>query len=528
MGIPSYYKKLLEKHPRLVSSSCPAAVSSLYFDFNCLIYHVARGPKMPPYPGDDQKDEWEAILLDEIQRYIVQVWTEAGRPSQVFLAVDGVVPMAKIRQQRLRRFKSAWLVQEEIREGIRENRASWDTNCITPGTAFMEKLGNALAKLCSLRKGWSVSDSSEPGEGEHKIMECLRLEVASQTPILVYGLDADLIVLTMLNAKSPAFLMRERSEMGAVQTDSLGKEEYSFFSIDTLRDILVPTKWKGQQEEWICNYIVGMSLLGNDFLPHSCSINIKTNGHTLLLSCLDDIWSQGKRLCGQVNGRWETNLEGLRDLIDVWASQEEYGMAAAFRKKIQLQGKVTTYNQMERRPLEWAVERLILKRGTPEQGWYFVNGWKDIYREHWLGLTSPETVSSLCGDYVYGLQWTLDYYTGQTSVPMTWYFSRSLSPLWCDLASYLKQDNQKSQENTVQDFIAADEQLAMVLPLESWHLIRNKKHLRLPQELPMFWPKHFDFLSVGRAWLWECEPKIPILTLQRLRQITERNTASQQ
>jgi 5'-3' exonuclease len=56
----------------------------------------------------------------------------------IYLAIDGVVPMAKMRQQRLRRFKSVWLKQREQRSG------SWDTNAITPGTVFMQRLHAGL------------------------------------------------------------------------------------------------------------------------------------------------------------------------------------------------------------------------------------------------------------------------------------------------------------------------------------------------------------------------------------------------
>lgn len=482
---------------------------------------------MPPYPGDDGQESWEHTLLEEIQRYVVQVWTEAGRPSEVFLAVDGVVPMAKIRQQRLRRFKSAWLVDEEIREGVRENRPSWDTNCITPGTAFMEKLGVSLRKLCSLRKGWSVSDSSEPGEGEHKIMERLRVQKQDVKPILIYGLDADLILLTMLNAKSPAFLMRERSEMGVVQTDTLGKEQYSFFSIDTLRDILVPEHCKETAGEWLMNYCVGMSLLGNDFLPHSCSITIKNNGHAILCKSLTELWPL-QRLCTFINGHWQLNKDGLLSILQSWSSQEEDAMCSAFKKKLQMQGKVTTYNQMERRPLEWAVEQRVVKRGSREEGWYLVPEWKDIYRSTWLQATLEEQQHQVCKEYIYGLQWILDYYTGQAAVPKTWYFCRSVPPLWCDLVAELENMDSNSvgiSRPCNEQAITPEEQLAMVLPLESWHLIRKKSLQRLPVQLPMFWPRQFSFLSVGRAWLWECEPKIPILTLERLRSVSLMNTA---
>lgn len=530
MGIPSYYKKLLEKHPRLVQHTCPGPLVALYFDFNCLIYHVARGPKMPPYPGEDDKENWETQLLDEIQRYIVQVWTEAGKPAEVFLAVDGVVPMAKIRQQRLRRFKSAWLVQEEIREGLRKNEPSWDTNCITPGTAFMDRLNTTLQKLCSLRKGWSVSGSSEPGEGEHKVMTRLRAASAEKKPIAVYGLDADLILLTLLNARSPAFLMRERSEMGIVQTDGLGKEQYSFFSIQDLRDCLVPDSCKSDPQEWIHNYIVGMSLLGNDFLPHSCSITIKNNGHAILCKTLADMWSKGGRLCTKTQeGFWQIEQVGLLMLLDAWAAEEESSMCFAFKKKLQMRGKVTTYNQMERRPLEWSVEQSIYRRGQGEESWSLVTGWQKVYKEKWLQASKPEDEMELCKNYIYGLQWTLDYYTGQRPVPKTWYFTRGVPPLWCDLARYVRENSVATMPIlTMESEIQPQEQLAMVLPCESWHLLRNKTLQTLPLSFPTYWPRHFEFLSLGRLWLWECEPRIPVLTIHHLRLHLQRNTAGYQ
>jgi hypothetical protein len=61
------------------------------------------------------------------------------------------------------------------------------------------------------------------------------------------------------------------------------------------------------------------------------------------------------------------------------------------------------------------------------------------------------------------------------------------------------------------------EQLAMVLPLESWGLIRDSGLRRLPALMPQMWPRKFGFVSLGRKWLWECEAKIPVLMVERLR-----------
>jgi len=140
------------------------------------------------------------------------------RPKRMmFLAIDGVAPRAKMNQQRARRFRSSKerevLISEYIaKEGKMPEVESFDSNCITPGTDFLHRLGIAFRRWIAYKmetdpfwmNGAEVvfSGGDVPGEGEHKIMDMIRREKAEDPNYFpgkykhcMYGLDADLIML---------------------------------------------------------------------------------------------------------------------------------------------------------------------------------------------------------------------------------------------------------------------------------------------------------------------------------------------
>jgi 5'-3' exonuclease len=517
MGIPSYYKKLADFTKGLVSKSYEGKPSALYFDFNCMIYHCARRPNssLPPYPGLEGNEEWERLLLEEIVKYVVKVWQAVGQPKEVFLGIDGVVPMAKIKQQRMRRFKSVWLAEEEKKEGIRENKPSWDTNCITPGTKFMNKLSKRLQELCAKRPHWSMSGAEEPGEGEHKVMAKLRQRQESSDPILIYGLDADLILLTLLNSKSPAYLVREDSEMGLVTLNSMGEEEYSYFSLEVLKQTLPPSIT-------IPEYVAAMSLLGNDFLPHSLTIKMREDGHAHLVKTLKALRDQGLSFVTQDDNQYKINHGCLLKIFELWAQEEPSRMLHTFKKKLQMRGRVQA--SLENRPLEWMVESGLTYKD--KESWMIHPLWSDVYRKQWLLCERKCDIDYVCREYIFGLQWVVDYYTGQTPVNMLWCYSRLVPPLWTDLEAYLKYHDFEVPTLFVEPPIQPFEQLAMVLPTESWHLIQESSLRSLPSTLPQCWPESFSFFSAGRIRMWECEPLLPILSIQQLRSAVKRKGES--
>ena len=291
MGIPSYYKFLCDRNPKIIqktySKKGDTSKVVLCLDFNCIVYYCLHG--MDPYDGDVAR--YEAKLIEKVCKYVEHIYKSSGA-DEVYIAVDGVVPMAKMKQQRLRRFKSVVLEELEIQQGVRSrDQPVWDRNSITPGTLFMKKLDKALDEMCGRHRNWTLNGYNGHGEGEHKVMAHIRT-LSENATCLVYGLDADLILLSMLNSSldgnnKTIYLMREEMEFNKVVSDA-----FLYLSIDDLKN----SYFENPTPQTITDYIMMMSLLGNDFLPHSLSLTIKEGGHTILFNLLKRFHSEKRFL----------------------------------------------------------------------------------------------------------------------------------------------------------------------------------------------------------------------------------------
>ena len=516
MGIPSYYKRLIDRFPNLVRKGFKAIDSDvLLMDFNCLVYQCIRGPGVPTYTSATRV-EWERAVLQAVADYTTKVWSAAGKPPRVFIGVDGVVPMAKIRQQRLRRFKSRWLAAAETAAGVRRpGEEQWDTNAITPGTEFMEKLGLTLRDLAAKHSGWSVSAADEAGEGEQKLMAWVRSnkDLVAKKRVTVYGLDADLIVLSLIGVarEVPSVaswnLLRELAEF-----ESKRSPDDVFACLDILQLLGVVCIQGMSPSDYILEYTCGMSFLGNDFLPHSLSVKMKDTGHETMVKTLGELHRTGLRLV--IDG--VVQRKACLELVRRWAIDEEVNIYKGFEHKYKMR-PMPPRNERERLmvdvenlPIEWKAESCM---------WSFagglIPGWRETYRQAWLKEATEEQVGA---QYELGLQWILDYYLGKP-VSYSWYFPWSVPPLWAVLVGQFSTGPKGFAAPEPSSPVAPQEQLAMVLPMESWWLVRNPKLRGLPLKAPVFWPTSFGFFSAGRRWLWECEPEIPVLGVERLREL---------
>ncbi|XP_072361835.1 5'-3' exoribonuclease 2 [Scyliorhinus torazame] len=357
MGVPAFFRWLSRKYPSIVvhcveekgkevngvtaplDSSKPnpneVEFDNLYLDMNGII-HPCTHPENKPAPKNE--DEMMVAIFEYIDRLFNII-----RPRRLlYMAIDGVAPRAKMNQQRSRRFRASKegmeLVEEkkEMREEVLskggylppdEAKERFDSNCITPGTEFMDNLARCLryyvADRLNTDSGWKnltiiLSDASVPGEGEHKIMDYIRRQRAQpnhdpNTHHCLCGADADLIMLGLATHEPNFTIIREEfkpnqprpcalcSQLGheikecqglprekqgefdqMASNPPIGSEvEFIFIRLAVLREYLereltmASLPFKFDFERSVDDWVFMCFFVGNDFLPHLPSLEIR-------------------------------------------------------------------------------------------------------------------------------------------------------------------------------------------------------------------------------------------------------------
>ena len=215
MGIPYYFYTIYKKysndnndkslmiHENELSN---LNIKYLFFDYNSMIHPCAQDAIK--INSCNNNSELEDFIIAHCILYTKEL-IKSLNPEYIYIMIDGVAPRAKINQQRERRYKS-----QLMKNWGNEDKSTWNSNKITPGTPFMEKLSKQLHKeLNDNNNKVFISDSNEPGEGEHKMMKIINdFNLKNDDKIFIYGLDADLIMLSLLNKwKNNIVLLRDNT-----------------------------------------------------------------------------------------------------------------------------------------------------------------------------------------------------------------------------------------------------------------------------------------------------------------------------
>jgi 5'-3' exoribonuclease 2 len=554
MGIPSYYKNIVDEFPDTIHSqlSHNQINDRVFLDFNCAIHQCSNNIKKN-YNINDHTI-FEKKLIEETLEYINKIYNFTKPTTLFYISIDGVPSRSKIIQQRNRRFNGMWkknktleilcnmkpsqLINDYYNKTINE----WSSDNISPGTNFMNNLSDAIKNFIKKFSVLSIlSDSNEEGEGEYKIVKYIKENVSIETVYtdIIYGLDADLIMLSLINNKTLIYLLRE-----PVFFDTNNTEEFLYFNIKLLEEKIIKSlkmnyNIQGETDEIIIySYVFICSLLGNDFIPHLSYIDIKNDGINILLNKYAELYTKFKtHIIYFENNKWKINNDILLKFIKRLSINEDtlfneydnsyysYSFANCQRHKNKI------YYSSAKNPeilnamanLSKTIDNII--NNDVEKFSDVIkpseNKWRQRYYYYLFNDNNGSNISNICLNYYEALQWILDYYYNQ-EYNTTWYYRFNYSPTIIDLSNYLEimfTQNETVLKKKMYDIklypkinISTDLQLLMILPITSIYII-DKKYQNILTEVNNGFTHYYPFYTIFDNYLknfsWQFIPKLP-------------------
>ncbi|EMS16700.1 XRN 5'-3' exonuclease protein [Entamoeba histolytica HM-3:IMSS] len=374
MGVPSLYRWLCKTVPNLsrkakeqfdidLTRNNPNGreFDNLYIDVNGLIHSSI----------DKQTIE---EVIEHIQNQLMRIIMIVRPRNLLYIAIDGVCPIAKMIQQRKRRFTTDCL------EG----------NAITPGTELMEKISVGIESFILNQmnnKGldyWRrikviVSGVHVPGEGEHKIIEYIRSQERINESHVIYGEDADLLFKKLLELSSQYENSIERLEL---END----------------------------------FIYLMSIAGNDFLPNIEGIDIYAGALNTVLNIYFQLHSKGIKITE--NGK--VNNNGVLAFFTELAQHEQRLIESQMKTRRGSAQPICGFINID--------TNKIIKLGQ--------SGYKERYVQTYF-MNKEEYIKDSVKSYLEGMNWVFNYYCGN-AFSWKWGYKCHYAPLLCHFVDYFQ------------------------------------------------------------------------------------------
>lgn len=555
MGIPSYFNYIIKNYNTIFKYSNDfKEIQNLFLDSNSIIYDCVR--KMDYNP--ERKQDFEEDLIKNICIQIDEYVNKMNVSGLVFIAFDGVAPVAKMKQQQTRRYKSGIINKLENKiKGIQckedgkntKKNISWDQTAITPGTDFMNTLTENITNYYKAKNienedlvgnknnnknYYIVSGTDKYGEGEHKIFEYIRKNESKlrHKTNFIYGLDADLIMLSLthLTSTNNLFLCRELPDFKSPLHDLYEKDEYCIMDISEFSNLIynVMTDYgdkkkntdinkidKQHKKRKINDYIFISFLLGNDFLPHFPALNIRTNGIQYLLDTYKKVLRINEYICDEKGIIWNklrSFISEIANLEHTYLINEYKIMSFISKKNIKKQTEKDKLYALQLLP---CYNRKIENDINPYQPYWQNRYYTELFN---IDIQSKATGKAykkfICNNYLQGLEWTYLYYTNGC-VNYQWYYKYNYPPLLQDLVNYIPVFDCRMVEynNYV---VHPYTQLSYVLPTTSLQLLPESIQIYLLEKYDNIYSKHHKLEWAFCKYLWEAHIDIPYIDILQL------------
>ena len=546
MGVSGYFSWLIKNHPTVVkqlaflkNNNTKFKVDNLYLDCNSIVYDTYNKLKFDVLT--------ESIATSIIKQTIVKIeeYIAIIQPqSKVIIAFDGVAPVAKLEQQRARRYKS-WYIDNMRKQIYNDTKPSaWSTTSITPGTSFMKELNErisqhfagSLTSLSTIHINPIVmySGSDIAGEGEHKIFEYIRdnPRIHSKETTVIYGLDADLIMLSInhlpicpqiyLFRETPEFIKSidsnlEPNEQYILDIPSLSDAIQKHISLSEANDAIVVDPIISRNK--IYDYIFMCFFLGNDFLPHFPAINIRTGGVDKMMNAYKATIKPTEYLTDGKTIIWAN----VRKLVAHLAQLEEEYITNEHKLRYRRENKNPPSNTPDEK---WqAFDNMPSNDREVEQ---FINPYRPCWQHRYysslfkIKKLDADRIKQVCINYLSGLEWTMKYYTNGCP-DWRWTYNYNYPPLLSDLLNFIPVFETTFVPIQPAKPVSQLVQLCYVLPRNSLSLLPPALYNKLLEDKPEWYRLDYEFQWAYCKYFWESHVEMEHIDITELEQYISNN-----
>jgi 5'-3' exonuclease len=349
MGVERFFSSLKRDYNFIHSVNKKLDAEHILIDFNSIVHVTSQFLLNNKY---EKKEIFEADLIDEVGLYIETLLKDKFHVEKILsitICVDGVPSMAKINEQRKRRYmgeiisnlvkKDSNKSDDKSDDTSDKTSFSWSRNNIGPGTIFMGNMMKFLIssifeerirRYCLNLKYYYVSGIDVMGEGEMKILHHIDYLIKKNNDFkrdtfVVYSPDSDVVILLLMksaNTNLNLYMLRYDQQLSSYKNPI-----YNGIDINHYKKILIEYVSSRINKKFDSNLIIMdivfiLTVFGDDFLPKLETVRVNTDINIIMDHYILNLIKYGTILNN--NNYYKINIENFMNFLKSLEKKEEY------------------------------------------------------------------------------------------------------------------------------------------------------------------------------------------------------------
>ena len=278
----------------------------------------------------------------------------------------------------------------------------------------------------------------------------------------------------------------------------------------------------------IDDYIFICFFLGNDFLPHIISLDLRHEGLDVIMDEYIKIYNITSET---ILSNDSVNTEVLFQFIEALSNYEDKNIEKIFKNRLRLNKtfrirNVDTEFDKEKELLNnYPVLNMEEEKEITLPNLYVLD-WKKRYNKVCFNIINDQDkINNVCKNYIDGIYWTYNYYFKGCS-SWSWYYKYQHAPTLFDLTQYFKNiKNINTVKLTLDEPVHPHVQLMTILPPQSRKLLPVKYSKFMTGNHPLtehLYPINYKLDMLFKRYYWQCSPILPNIDLKLMKRLASR------